>query len=526
MIKIDYKAFGGGQNGEPGVGIASIQLTAQNALVVTYTNGTVQTLPNFNVVLPSFTYVTGGQIRESDNHIILTLNDGSEIDVGELPAGDGGTGIGQQGPPGDPGPPGEPGQIGPSIQNPQIDQNGDLTVDLYLEGGTYSNTVNLGRVVAPPGEPGQDFEWKDIDDTTFYGYWQNGALTPSLYYAVTVNNQFTVLVHPKNVSGQFQPAIKYDLANDYSYGIYDIDSRIFTPQGGIGVAGGPPILQRSGAEFAANTYPAGFTQGWCTVDDTNGNRYYYIYDDEATAWPAINNTTKQTGTIAIDDPIGFEPHQWVKEVTLAQTGAGAQLLQLATTTDAQGNSTKAFSAKALNSSSPNLGISTTSAQIDLVPNEYIAGKAAINISAVAAGTDIELPWYLTALAGNSRPSSLEFRWEGPTDGLNGNNSWVTNSLAILQLVMKYTGAVAPGMGEQILCQPFELGPIGPTANALLNLTQAVRTFNHPTGGSQTVAKTYTAFNGGTASQAYLCLRVVQPSTVPGTVITCLVRGVF
>ena len=122
--------------------------------------------------------------------------------------------------------------------------------------------------------------------------------------------------------------------------------------------------------------------------------------------------------------------------------------------------------------------------------------------------------------------SLEFRWEGPTDGLNGNNSWVTNSLAILQLVMKYTGPVAVGQSDQILSEPYELGPIGPTANALVNLTQALRTFNHPTGGSQTVRKTYTAFNGGTAAQTKLYLRVVQPSTVAGTVITCLVRGVF
>ena len=365
---------------------------------------------------------------------------------------------------------------GPGFINPTIEPNGYLQVELLDVGGFSLGFIQLANVIGPAGRSITNAKITTAGELEFQ-------------YSDNTNENLG------QVTGNNGP------------------SR-------------PPILQLSTAEFAANTYPAGFTQGWCTVDGTNGTRYYYLYDDEATLWPAINNTTNQTGKIYVDDPIGFEPHQWVKDVTLAQTGVGAQLLQLATTTDALGNSTKAFSAKALNSNSPNLGISSTSTEIAFVPNQYIAGKAFINISAVPANTDIDLFWYLTALAGNSRPSSLEFRWQGPADGLNGNNSWVTNSQAVLQLVMKTTIPVAPGMAEQVLCEPFELGPIGPTAHALIDLTQALRTFVHPTGGSQTVRKTYTVFNGGTASQSYLCLRIVQPSTVPGTQIICLVRGVF
>ena len=421
----------------------------------------------------------------------------------------------------------------------------DVQNDLFTVGGVGG----IGQQ-GPPGLDGIGVQWIDIDYNSFLTLRQNGQIDKNAFYAVQVASngiEFRVLIHAINTSGQFQPAIRWDNSDHYSFGIYDVDNFTFTPQGGNGGAGPDTrglVFLIYDVEFLANTYPQGFTNGWCRLSTSTGQNYVYYYDDGNSQWFAFDISSKQTGFLQSGSPITFTPHTWVNDVTLSQTGVGAQLLQLATTTDAQGNSTKAFSVKALKSSGPGFTVRGNPLDITLGFNPYIAGSLSpantiLNPTAgdvlfpialdAAAGTEFPLFWQPGFDQGNSFPEALQLLYISGATTLNGNDNWLDWGLGspVIQLICRTTATGNTAQQLQFTSAPLRVTKIAAKAHLFFDLGGNVTTWLHATTGANITAREgYVSMNQGANDITRYYLKIIQPGNIAGARVAAVIRGHF
>ena len=121
-----------GDRGEQGVGIANVTITAQGALNVELTNGTLLQLGN--VKGADGIGITKSEINAS-GHLVLTYTNGETADLGNVVGADGASGA--------------DGEDGVGIKTVTLSTAGELSVTL-----TDNSVFNLGNVKGPKGDKG------------------------------------------------------------------------------------------------------------------------------------------------------------------------------------------------------------------------------------------------------------------------------------------------------------------------------------------------------------------------------------